>query len=276
MLVMPDALWSAASLWVGTRAWTQALRTAGLAAGDALVCALPEGPAFVQVLLACLWEEITFTPLDPSGDVRTARREIGARAVVVTDHRGLGDMAGVFVPDAASQPPDVAPCLTDDIATGSRAAALCFAATDASGASGWTPYSTADVHAMLARHDVVSGAADARVLSVHPWHEPFGLVAGLLSALLHADEIVRESSSGVDLDLVEQTARELDVTHVALTPVLAEAMLQHAGCRTLLCSVRGGVVGGGAVSVRLSDALRATTLRVVGAASQRSAPDDLR
>ena len=265
LLVMPDALWSAASLWAGSRAWIQALRSAGVVAGDRLVCALPEGPAFVQVLVACLWDEITCVPISAHDDVGRMVVAHDARAVVVMHRAGLEGLDGVFVPDAASQPPDALPALRGEALHASREVALCFAAggADAGPAvSRWTNHELLDT---LQRQPATLTTADARVLSLAGWHAPFGLIVGLLSPLLHADEIVRDASGGQDPDVIARTALEHDVSHLVVSPAQAERMLQHPACRELLHRVRDGVIGGGSISSGLRDALRRTRLRIAGA-----------
>ena len=263
LLVMPDALWSAASLWAGSRAWTQAFRSAGVVAGDRLVCALPEGPAFVQVLVACLWDGITCVPIDAHDDVGRMVVAHAARAVVVMHRAGLEGIGGVFVPDAASQPPDALPALRDEALRALRGVALCFGTggADAGPAvSHWTSHELLDT---LQR--VPATHAASRVLSLAGWHAPFGLIVGLLAPLLHADEIVRDASGGQDPDVIARTALVHDVSHLVVSPAQAERMLQHPACCELLHRVRDGVIGGGSVSSGLREALQHTRLRIAGA-----------
>ena len=80
----------AASIWAGSRLWLNAAREAGLEPLDPVVLALPPSPAFLQVVVASLWDGWALTlvepgaPMDPDlaprvvigevqGDVRTPR-----------------------------------------------------------------------------------------------------------------------------------------------------------------------------------------------------------
>ncbi|HKL87769.1 MAG TPA: hypothetical protein VJ884_02115, partial [Salinibacter sp.] len=58
-LIADDTITPGASLWTGSRLWTESFRAVGLERGDRLVIALPPGTAFVQVLVAALWEGCT-------------------------------------------------------------------------------------------------------------------------------------------------------------------------------------------------------------------------
>ena len=214
ILVMPDALWSAASLWAGTRAWTNAFRAAGMAGGHGLLCALPAGPAFVQVLLACLWEEITFVSLPMNADIDTEVSALDARAVVVTAPVVQLGTAGVFVPDAASQPPSELPVLRGVGRGEAPHVALRLPDRDADGVATWRDWSGDELFTWLQRHRDLFPEVGGRVLSVLPWHEPDGLLLGLLGALLHADEIVRERSGGTDADAIDRAMREHGTMHL--------------------------------------------------------------
>jgi len=262
MLVTPEALWSAASLWAGTRAWTGAFRAAGLTAGDRLVCALPAGPAFVQVLLACLWDGIACTPLDPGRDVRGAVLALDARALVVTDRAGLDDLMGVFAPDAAAQPPGEVPALRVMATIPPEGTALTFFVPGGDGGTVHTDWSTGEVIAALDRHALRHPVTDVRVLSMAAWHEAFGLISGCLSPLLDADEIVCGVGAPDDADAVVRAVPEHAITHLVLTPELASLLMGFAGGRDLLRAVGGGVVGGGPMDAALREALRHTRLRL--------------
>jgi hypothetical protein len=214
MLVMPDAIWSAASLWAGTRAWVAAFRTSGLVAGDRLIIALPEGPAFVQVLLACLWDDITMVVTNPGGDLDSPVRALGALGIVATVAATVPDGCGHFVPDAASQPPHhVVPLRT------ARDPAVPVAALgngrDVTGVGAtWMEWSAQALFGGVNAHPARASLAGARVLSVLSWTQPSGMIAGLLLPLLEADEIVRDLSAGRDPGSIAAATREHGITHL--------------------------------------------------------------
>ena len=223
MLVLPDSLWSAASLWAGTRAWVAAFRATGLVAGDRLVCALPEGAAFVQVLLACLWEEIVFSPVSLPCDVHAMLRALDARAAVAGPHTGSLPLASVFIPDDAAQPPDERPALRTVTSPPTVGVALLLAASDPDQRSQWVEVSSGQLtSAMNARRTAIS-LVGARVLSVQPWWQERGLIHGLLLPLLDADEIVILTGGGRDLEAIAVAMREHLITHVDGDPCTVSA-----------------------------------------------------
>jgi acyl-CoA synthetase (AMP-forming)/AMP-acid ligase II len=216
MLVLPDALWTAASLWAGTRAWTKMFRDVGLTGGDCVVCAVPGGAAFAQVLLACLWDDITFVPVHPRAPIAALQAMLGARAIVACADVERRDTAGVFVPDAASQPPAVAPRLIAREDARQRVPAVVFAPADAQSSEDGESYPSAALLQLVQAHAVRRALTGACVMSVQPWHTAFELLRGVLPALLSADEIVLAPADAVNEDGVLHLAAEHPVTHITL------------------------------------------------------------
>ena len=214
MLVLPDSLWSAASLWAGTRAWLSAFRGAGLGAGDRLVCALPQGAAFVQVLLACLWEEIVFAPVSLPCDVHAMMCALDARAAVASSHTGSLPLASVFIPDEAAQPPDERPALRIVTVPPTAGVALLLAVCDSDQRSRWVEVSNGQLTSAMNARRAVTSLVGARVLSVQPWWQERGLIHGLLLPLLDADEIVIAAGDGLDIEAIAVAMREHLITHV--------------------------------------------------------------
>ena len=66
LFVFDDDATPAASIWTGARAYVRAFREAGLEPGDRIVLGLPPSVAFVQALVAALWEGLTLVPAPPS------------------------------------------------------------------------------------------------------------------------------------------------------------------------------------------------------------------
>jgi len=229
LLVMPDALWTAASLWAGTRAWTKAFRAMGVGAGDVVVCTLPDGPAFVQVLLACLWDGVTFAPHGPSNDgSRLHAAAAGARIVIAPNEQAVNGQTPVLVPDAASQPPVSLPAL---LPRGETVAGNALRSVDHETGieSCWSASSL-----LTLTHSVAAGQQmdGARVLSVLPWQRPAELIGGVLAPLLHAEELLVAGDRSLETAL--RLAREHPITHVGLDTATASAWSLHAEGRSLL------------------------------------------
>ncbi|MFB6347073.1 MAG: hypothetical protein ABEK50_15225 [bacterium] len=69
-----------ASLWTGARLWVEAFTRSNLEPGDRIIVCLPEGPAFLQVLLACFWNDYTVVLSEPgSGKVEYLAEKFDAR-----------------------------------------------------------------------------------------------------------------------------------------------------------------------------------------------------
>jgi len=211
LLVMPDALWTAASLWAGTRAWTKAFREVGFVAGDVIGCDLPAGPAFVQVLLACLWEGITFAPQCVGGDAPTDRRHtiiayVGGAVPDQVTRRGVP----LLVPDAAGQPPARLPALMQR-SSALPGIALLAADDDAGAAIAFSAASLLEAARVAELERRLDGAC---VLSVLPWHRSGVLISDVLAPLLYADDLVVVGDTTLETAL--RLSREHPVTHLSL------------------------------------------------------------
>ncbi len=229
LLVMPDALWTAASLWAGTRAWTKAFRQVGLVAGDVIGCDLPAGPAFVQVLLASLWEGITFAPECMAGDAPTAgRHTISARVGSAASDQASRSGLPFLVPDGASQPPARLPALMPRL-TATPGIALLTANHGAGSAAALDAASLLDAARTGAAERLLEGAC---VLSVLPWTRSRVLISDVLAPLLYADDLVVAGDSTLETAL--RLCREHPVTHLTLDTETGDAWRRDADGRELL------------------------------------------
>lgn len=114
VVLFPESVRSAASLWSGTRAWTHQLRAAGIGAGDTVWSALPVGEALLQLLLACLWDGVSLELLSPTVNVSDepdlAHRVATADgALLVCSSCGPTTPSWVHVPSGGGWPDDGRP-----------------------------------------------------------------------------------------------------------------------------------------------------------------------
>jgi len=240
LLVMPDALWTAASLWAGTRAWTKAFRSMALASGDVVSCALPAGPAFVQVLLACLWDGVTFAPCSVSSDASmSGNASFGTRLLIGPAADSCIAGVSVLVPDAACQPPALLP----ELAGCQRAEpgiALQCAEGGAGGTVGWSAVSLlAAARSVAAQHRMDGGC----VLSVMPWQRSAEVIGDVLGPLLHADELL--VGDDMSLQTTLRLVHEHPVTHIGLDAVTADVWRATAAGHALLDRLAVRVSQGG-------------------------------
>jgi acyl-CoA synthetase (AMP-forming)/AMP-acid ligase II len=232
---------AAGALWDEAGAQAARLRAHGVRPGDRVLCALPAGPAFAALLVAALWEELTFAPVPDTADADRAADEVDARVVVAAD--------GAARLRTAQGPP-------------TPAARLLLQTSGTTGARRWVALSDANVCAVLDSHAPALALGGATVLSVLPWHHAFGLVIQLLPALAAGADVVRDPGGGRDVDALLRLAAEHPVTHLDAVPHTAGLLAARADGRALLARLRGGVVGGAPIDAALAAALAATRLRV--------------
>ena len=72
----------AASMWTGSRIWIGAFRELGLQAGDRVIVALPPSPAFLQVLIAGIWQELTLAFVPETAMVEDISQQVDARCTI--------------------------------------------------------------------------------------------------------------------------------------------------------------------------------------------------
>ncbi len=255
-LVKNDAATPAGSLWTGARRWTDAFREASLRAGDRLVVALPPSTAFVQVLVAALWEGVTVAVARPDDDIGGVCAALDARAAVAPESgpcRWTADpYAGpASVPDAlrpVETPPTPAVCfLLRTSGTTQRAR--------------WIALSDRNVLSVLASHLPHLTLRRARVLSVLPWSHVFGLVLDLLPALLAGAEIIRDPAGGRDPKSLAALGEAWGATHLSAVPLTIRRLWATDRGPALLRRLHGGIVGGAPVAGPLADRLSETRLR---------------
>jgi len=261
-----------ASVWTGTRMWCKRFREMGMNTGDrVLLCGEPS-PAFVMVLVACLWEGLSLVVLDPAADAPAVQRELDARVAVVDAdvlrrHPEMRDGPGVLVPQLAGEPREKCTAAaasnrlpaTPDIRLWLRSAGT-------SGQSTWWGVSTENLLSVLLAHRPHLNIDGQSVLSVLPWHQAAGLLRDLLPAIFGKCMIVRDPHGGRDIELLIDLAIHWDATYCSMDPHLVRRLAEASDGRTLLGALFGGVVGGGiggsgAVTPEMADILQHTRLR---------------
>jgi len=259
---LPAVIWDgtitpAASLWTGSRLWTQAFRSKGLKAGDRLVLALPMNTTFVQVLVAAMWQGCTVCLLPPSADVETALETLDARAAVTS-----APGPHVWTPEGYSGPKTTPNSLRPAEADGTPDVRFLMQTSGTTGLGRWVALSDRNVLSVLASHLPHFRLGNGRMLSVLPWTHAFGLVLDLFPALLAGAEIIRDPEGGRSPTCLLSLSEAWGSTHLSAVPLTIQRLLDCDGGHRLLTSLQGGVVGGAPVSGSLAKALRSTRLRV--------------
>lgn len=256
VLICNEATTPSASLWTGARLWVDTFRTTDLQPGDRLVLALPPTAAFVQVLVAALWEGYTIAFARPDEDVAPLLSTLDARAAVTTEseshawtaHEQAGPKAS---PDTLRAPTTQR---TPDVRFLLRTSGTTALAT-------WVALSDRNVLSVLASHLPHFSLRNARVLSVLPWTHAFGLVLDLLPALFAGAEIVRDPNGGRDPTHLTALHKEWGVTHLSAVPLTIRELINTPGGPQLLSDLDGGIVGGAPVAGPLAMELNETSLR---------------
>lgn len=258
-LVLPEGIVTAASVGAAARLWCAALREAGLAAGDRIVCALAPGAGFLALLVASLRDGYAFAPVPPGEPLAPLLEALDARLAVAAEDEGAPHVARATATGAPALP---LPAPRPTRGAPEPDVALLLRTGGTTGRGRWIALSIANVTAVLDSHAPHMALDGARVLSVLPWHHAFGLVLGVLAALRHADALTRDPHGGRDPDALVALAEAHDVTHLDLVPALADRLARTPGGSALLDRLRHGIVGGAAVHAPLAARLAATRLRV--------------
>jgi long-subunit acyl-CoA synthetase (AMP-forming) len=248
---------SATALHNGANDWSRALRRAGIARGDRLICALPNGAAYVQLLVAALADGITLVPVPESENVEPLLAELDARVAIVT----RGTAAYLAIPSPSGGPPS-SPLQPRQTSQRTDALAFLLRSSGTTGEPKWIAIAERGVLSVLQSHLPTLAVDGASVLSVLPWHHAFGLILGLLPALLRARRIVTATTDPRDTVALLRDARAHDVTHMCLVPLLASRLSAHRDGQALLEQLAGGLVGGAPIDALLAASLSSTRLRV--------------
>ena len=256
-LIAAGDTFSATALHHGANDWSRALRRAGIARGDRVVCALPNGPAFIQLLVACLADGVTLAPVPPQEDVLPLLELLDARAAIAE----TSFHPQVAVPSRTGGPPS-GPLLSRVASGRTDAVAFLLRSSGTTGPSRWIALSEGGVLATLESHLPKIGVDGAGVLCVLPWFHAFGLVLGLLPALLRARRIVTASAAAREHNDLIELARRHTISNISMVPLMATRLASHPDGVALLQALTGGVVGGAPIDGTLATTLSTTRLRV--------------
>jgi acyl-CoA synthetase (AMP-forming)/AMP-acid ligase II len=256
-LISDGTITPAASLWTGARLWCDAFRASALKPGDRLVIAMAPSAAFVQVLVASIWEGCSIALVPPSEDVPRLLQALDARAAVADLQH-----PHVWRPEGFAGPRSTPDALRAADAPPAPDIRFLLRTSGTTGQARWVALSDRNVLSVLASHLPHFEMGNARLISVLPWWHAFGLVLDLMPALLSGAEIIRDANGGRDPGSILTLSRTWGATHINAVPLTIQRLLDHRGGLAFLKRLHGGIVGGAPISAPVAEQMQHTTLRV--------------
>ncbi len=256
-LVTATTRMSATALHHGANDWSRALRRVGITRGDRVLCSLPNGEAFVQLLAAALADGVTLVPVPVGENVETLLNTVDARVAIATESTS----AQVAVPSRSGGPPS-APLEPRRASQRTDKTAFLLRSSGTTAEAKWIAIAERGVLSVLQSHLPLMAIDGASTFCVLPWHHAFGLILGLMPALLRARRVVTSAADPRNTVALVEVARQHDVTHMSLVPLLASRLSAHDDGQQLLEHLTGGLVGGAPIDAILAERLRSTRLRV--------------
>ena len=131
-----------------------------------------------------------------------------------------------------------------------------------SGVARWIALSETNVLSVLQSHLPQMALDGASVLCILPWFHAFGLILGLLPALLRARVIVAEPDAVRDASTLIAFASQHATSHLSMVPLTASRLAATDDGLALLRTLQSGLVGGAPIDAYLAAVLTTTKLRV--------------
>jgi len=251
--VFPAAAVPAATLWRGMRGWVECLRELRIEPGDRLVLTGNPDFGWVSAAFAALWLQATLV-LPPAGE------EPGAAADVLDARLAIGT-GGQIECDSQGQPKVCAP-VRHTRGPARPEVRFLLRTSGTGGEARWIALSDENVLAVLASHLPVLGLDRThRLLSTLPWSHAFGLVLECLAALRVGASLVRCAGPTDTADLL-RLAHTWKLDWWCAVPAMVRRFAAESEGPASLASLRGGIVGGAALTGETCALLTGTRLRV--------------
>jgi acyl-CoA synthetase (AMP-forming)/AMP-acid ligase II len=256
-LVADGVTISPTALHYGANDWSRALRRAGITRGDRVLCALPNGPAFLQLLIAALADGLTLVPVHPHEDVVALLPIVDARIAVALE----GTHASVAIPSRAGGPPGSA-IVPRTASQRTDGVAFLLRTSGTSAAPRWVAIGERGILAVLESHLPVLALDGASTLCVLPWSHAFGLILGVLPALLRSRRVVTTTTAPSTVDALLALCAASNVNHCSMVPLIAQRLATTPEGTQALLRLTGGLIGGAPINDGLVPVLSRSALRV--------------
>ena len=256
-LVSQEVRYSAVALHHGANDWSRALRRAGITRGDRIICALPNGSALAQLIVASLADGVTLVPVPAGEDVVPLLDTVDARIAIAAD----SSHSHVAVPSRTGGPPG-GPMVPRKATERTETITFLLRSSGTAGQPRWIALSETGVLAVLESHLPLLAIDGSSTLCALPWSHAFGLILGLLPALLRARRIVTVADDQRSPASLISVAKQYAVSHMSMVPLIATRLGESEAGLAMLHSLAGGLVGGAPIDARLAEVLSTTRLRV--------------
>ena len=262
LFVFGERVVPAAAIWAGARLRTAAFRDAGLVPGDRLALIVPPSAAFMQILVAALWEGLTIAPFPVSENAENALLAADARLAIVPE--GSPALPGVWQAAQVDGPFRTGELRSPRHAPSPDARFLLRTSGTTGGGGRWIALGDTGILSVLGSHTPLLGIVEEQthVLSSLPWHHAFGLLLDLLPALFSGAEIQRDGAGGRNIPALLDLADETGITYFSAVPLTIRRLAETGRGQQFLRGLSGGIVGGAPVDENLAAFLSQTNLRV--------------
>ena len=214
----PEELLSPAVLWSGSREWVRAFRASGLEPGDRIVSALPIGSAFLQLLVASLWEGMSLVLAPANTDAKEALTLMEATGSRVVVHAHDRRHAHVLVPVPGGWPDAGAmPVVPLNDAIGRDRFPQLHASTDGT-------FSYAQLLQQLAHDRLFRALQRGRVVVLCSWQSATGMVRGVLMPLLAVNELFVGPLWVEDMSALATLLQQESITHALVDADTSDAV----------------------------------------------------
>jgi len=238
-----------ASLWTGGIAVKRALQALGIGPGHRVVAQLPNGVAFVHLMLGCIRIGATFCPIP----VGLTRNEAEVRAKRLGAAVFVGSEDDFFLLKELKLPVDLA---AERQPVGAES--MIFWTSGSS--SDQRPIAIAEaqlLHQINAHTPLLNLDADTTVVSYLSWAHAFGGVLELLVSLCAGAVIEVPCPEKFDLSAIARAIRAAEAPALFTVPKVLAELLKLKDGRELVGKLRDGIVGGAPLDEALAGQLRA-------------------
>ena len=254
LYLTPERIVPLGSIWSGSRKWMRRLRASGLRPGDRILVEAVPSATSINLLICALWDQYTLCPVNPGTDLELHKRTVDPKIVLSPRLETWHEEGGCDESDLLA--------LQDTQHPANAEIRLILQTSGTTGTAKRVAISDEGIWANIDAHRNALNLSQKRMASILPWHHAFGLILDLLIGLLDAEEIVRITDSGRDINALIKLCKELEIQHLSCVPMTIKKIVEHPDGLDFLEGLAGGIVGSATPHTALCKTLGSTRLRV--------------